>query len=199
VPGRTPSDAVKAFLEPLKMALSCIARAQLTVSPTGYSNTDREHVWALNRAQGAVLAGSQLRLKASMRYRIVPTEPGSDEPWRVTTRGYLYTLENAQSEDEILAWHWHPTSSHTGPHAHVGSTQLGPQASLSARSHISTSRVAFEAVVQTALELGASPIRDDWESQLALTLGLFEVYRTWGTLPPEDPPPEGTHSGRHRR
>jgi hypothetical protein len=181
----------------LKVALSCITHGQLTVSPTGYSNTDREHSWSLNRLAGAALDGTGIQLKASMRYRIIRTEPGSDEPWRVTTRGYMYTLERRARGDEIVAWHWHPTSNYAGPHLHVGNEQLGEGAALTSRSHISTSRVAFESVVRTAVELGATPMRSDWEDRLRISHDIFELYRTWGTVPPDQRPPEP--SGRHRR
>jgi hypothetical protein len=192
VPGRTPADAVKAFLEPIQLALSCIAHGKITVTPGGYGSTEREHVWAVNRVNGAVLPGCGLRLRGSMRYQIVPTAEGEDLPFRCTTRGYIYAIEHVGSGQEIAAWHWHPNSAYTAPHLHVGSSQLESDATLTGRAHLGSGRTSFEAVVRSAVELGAKPIREDWEHQLDLTRGVFEIYRSWGTTPPEV-------TGRHRK
>src|ERR1035441_102287 len=61
-----------------------------------------------------------LKLRLVHHYRIaeVPDERG---PWKVSTAGYFYALDDSRDR-EIIAYHWHPggRSPIRFPHLHVG-------------------------------------------------------------------------------
>jgi hypothetical protein len=66
------------------------------------------------------------RLRGSMTYRIVPTnDDDTENDWRCSTRSYMYALEHVGTGQQIAAWHWHPHTTFTNPHLHIGSSQLG--------------------------------------------------------------------------
>ncbi|MGN6244532.1 MAG: hypothetical protein ACTHQ3_12805 [Motilibacteraceae bacterium] len=145
--------------------------------------------WTLNGSTGAPLrgTGAPRHLKAAMKYEIVPCAPDEgDEPWRVSTRAYMFALLD-RDEAELWAWHWHPDggSSHTLPHQHVGTPVLAPDGPLTHRTHVPCGRTSFEEVVKFAIELGAQPRRPDWQNVLALTEAPFLLYRSWAARPNE--------------
>ena len=121
-----------------------------------------------------------------MRYQIVP---GDDARWRVTTRGYLYSIESAGVE--LVSYHWHPQGrSHVeGPHIHVGTAALTESGVLTPKSHIPTSRISLEAVVRFVItELQVQPAVPDWSERLTLSDSVFQLYRKWGGHSAAQPP-----------
>ena len=104
--GRTPQQAVKAFLEPIRLALSCVTAAQ--VSRTG-DTADTEHVLLLAEGQRVTLPctqGGPLAIRVTQHYRVVRAE-GRGGPWKVKITAYYYTLEDGNGA-EILSYQWHP-------------------------------------------------------------------------------------------
>lgn len=91
------------------------------------------HALTLNGDRPIVLKGKpELLLKIGMLYEIVRTQERTERGvWRVSTRGY-----KMQS-----------------PHAHLGHTQLAPDAVLSYKAHHPTGRISLESVIR--LEPGA--------------------------------------------
>jgi hypothetical protein len=81
---------------------------------------------------------------------------------------YVLRVEEAKH----FAFHWHPDgkSDVTWPHLHVYEER---------KLHVPTGRVAIEQIVRLAIDLGAPPIRDDWEDVLARSLSRFQDWRTW--------------------
>jgi len=76
LPGRTPTEAVDDFLEPLKDAVACVAQAKFTVSPGGRSQRGRDHALTLNNDEPVKLKCSPaLMLRVTMHYEILPNEP----------------------------------------------------------------------------------------------------------------------------
>lgn len=177
MPGRTPHEAVQNFLAPLQRALSRFTRSVLTVG--GGYHPGADHTALLNDGLPVRLAGEfGLGLIVSMRYRIIEEPQPGVGPWRVETTGYVYSVIDSESQ-EILAYHWHPAAAATWPHLHLGpgaGTLLLPLMT----AHLpSGRRVAVEQVLRLVVEMGAEPLRSDWEEVLEESLSAFERWRTW--------------------
>jgi hypothetical protein len=180
LPGRSPREAVDAFLEPLQDAISCVARAKITLSPGGRGEPGKIHGLTVNEDEPIKLKCKPvLMLRIGMLYEIVQTnEPGRLQ-WRVSTRGYAYEMQTASGE-LVWSYHWHPTSRVMNPHAHLGHTQLAEDAVLYQKAHNPTGRVSLEGVIRACItEYGAAHMRDDWDKTLALREGDFQLYRSW--------------------
>ena len=178
MPGDSPYEAYVAFVEPLKAALSCIAHTKITVSPDGKHAVDRTHSWTLQRGLGARLRGG-FRLDARMKYQIIRDDREGYGPYRVTTKAYDYALCRESDGVELFAQHWHPDSTYTAPHMHLGSTLLNPDEPLSRVAHIPTSRATLEQAIRLSMALGVEPICDDWDDRLTLAEGPHVLFRSW--------------------
>jgi hypothetical protein len=183
LPGRNPREAVDAFLEPLRDALSCIARVKITLSPGGYGLRGKTHALTVNDDKPIKLRYPPktpvLMLRVCMQYEVVPNDQVGQESWRVSTRGYDYELQSSSGE-LIWSYHWHPGTRVQRPHIHVGRTQLAEDAVMSSKAHHPTDRVSLESIVRACItEYGAEPLKDDWDKTLALREGLFKLYRRW--------------------
>ena len=183
--GRTPAEAVEAFLAPLRLAVSCVTPAVLNVSG-GYHATDRPHALVLGNGDPVKLAGeSRLSLSLRQNYRIVEFE-GPRGPWKVQTVAYAYRLDAPAGE--LIAYHWHPQglSTVTSPHLHLGAgAELG--FALLQGAHVPTGRIAIEDLLRLAIgELAVQPLRDDWREVLEGAQAGYEAWRTWPT--PKPPP-----------
>lgn len=176
-----------AFLEPIQDAVSCLAQAKVTVSPGGQNVDGRVHGLTVNLDRPVKLKGQPLLLRVRMQYEIIRAEDPERGPWRVTTHGYAHEVQQSDGQ-AVISWHWHPTTQMSEPHIHAGTTQLADEAVLSRRHHIPTDRVSLESVVRFCIaELGAEPLRDDWEKILDLNEGLFKLHRSWACYPPPAP------------
>jgi hypothetical protein len=180
LPGRTPREAVDAFLEPIKDSLSCIARAKITLSHDGWGASNTIHGLTVNNDQPVKLVCKPpLMLRIGMLYEIIRDDDPRRGPWRVSTRAYAYELQTSGRE-LVWSYHWHPQSTVTNPHAHLGHTQLAPDAVLSHKAHHPTGRVSLESVIRTCIsEYGVEPLQEEWDKTLALREGDFEIQRTW--------------------
>jgi hypothetical protein len=180
MPGRSPKDALDAFLGPLREALSCVARGNLTQSP-GALDVGETRSWALNRAEGALLG--EVRLQAGMHYEIQDRGASrGHERFKVSTRGYMYAIELASDGSEVMAFHWHPngTSPIRVPHYHFGEEAIAPSGVFLARAHIPSPRVSFEQVIRTLVEDVRVPaLREDWDECLHRTEALFDEHKSW--------------------
>jgi len=181
LPGRTPREAVDAFVAPLQDIVSCVARAKINLSHDGWGMAGKIHALTVNGDQPITLkCRPALLLKIGMLYEIIRTE---DKPergtWRVSTRGYMYEMQTASGE-LVWSYHWHPTGKVGSPHAHLGHTQLAAGAVLSYKAHHPTGRISLESVIRTLLtEYGVAAMRDDWEAILVMRESDFQMYRTW--------------------
>ena len=153
-------------------------------SPGGRQKTGAMHAWTLNGTEGAPLSTGHI-LKARMRYEIIKDDKG--EPWRVTTRGYMYSVEDADGQ-ELLSAHWHPDTAgpHKRPHMHFPDRVVSPEGGFLAREPIHTGRITFEEVVRFAVRnLGTEPLCTDWENRLLLAETPHKLYRSWHQTPEE--------------
>lgn len=185
MPGRKPYDAFGAFVKPLTSALACVANTKILTSPGGKNDMGTVHTLYITGAGNddgyITLTGDQsLELRARMYYEIIRDPRIGYGPYRVTTRGYDYSLRTSDG-CAVLEYHWHPSgkSHEVAPHIHLGDAQLRPDAVLRNKQHLPTGRITFEAVVKSAIESGALPLCDDFAERLHETELRHVQYRSW--------------------
>jgi len=185
LPGKTPKDAEWALVERLQRAFGCVTHERLSFSGGNYRATE-PLVLLLGDGSPIELHGAaRVSLTFQMHYRIVEGE-GVRGPWKTTTSGYLYGLDDADGR-EILEYHWHPSghSEETSPHLHLGAGAHVGRAELPG-AHLPTGRVAVEDVLYLAITVfGVEPLHAAWQDVLADSKAAFEAYRTWPA--PVDP------------
>jgi hypothetical protein len=174
--GRTPQEAVRNFLEPLKAVVGCITDEGLVARQTRCAD---ERQTAAFRAGFAILHrkdGQTLTLELYHRY-VVREAQGRRGPWSVSTVEWIYQVGD-QSDEPIAEFHWHPESGHIRwPHVHAH----GARDSLTLhRLHLPTGRVSVEAVIRFLIEdLGVIPRRSDWEAVLERHEQACRRARSW--------------------
>jgi hypothetical protein len=155
---RTPAEAVEHYRGRIVRLLSCVTSAHTTVS--GYHASDLPHRLSLADGDPVRLRGElRLTLDVTEQYRVCE----DTDSWRVEIVGYLYAIE--YDGRELVAYHWHPhgDSPITWPHMHVG-TDIRVGDRWLGKVHLPTGTVGLEQVVALAIvELGAEPLRDEWE------------------------------------
>jgi hypothetical protein len=180
VPGATVPAAVEAFLDPLREAAACFGGAHFTLSPGSRGNLGAIHFWTLNNDRPVEL-GEGVSFRASMHFEILDIGQGKRRgPFRVTTRGYMYAV--IVRDQELLAAHWHPTSSSpfTEPHWHIGAAALAADGVYLERAHIPSPRVSFEKMIRFMIEqMGVPPHREDWSERLERSEALFREHSSW--------------------
>lgn len=187
MPGRTPAEAVKAFLEPIEKALACVATAKITVPRGGLSpQVEQHHQWTINDGAGVELLtdGPDLFLFAAMYWKVITDERDGYGPYRVKTLGYDYSLVQGENT-ELWAIHWHPSgrSWEKHPHLHLGDALLARTAPVSSKTHLFTGRMTFENAIRWAVDFGAEPLYDDWQDRLTLAETPHMLYRSWSATP----------------
>lgn len=126
------------------------------------------------------LGKSDVELRARMKYKIIEDGRDGYGPFRVTTRGYDYSVRKIDGT-AVIDYHWHPTgkSHELRPHIHIGSAQLRPDSILSNKQHLLCGRVTFEAVIRNLVHQGVPPRSDDWSDLLDLCEAPHLLHRTW--------------------
>ncbi len=100
-------------------------------------------------------------------------------PWKTTTRAYQYHVTKMDGS-EIILFHWHPASTVTQPHLHLGRSTLDPDGVLSRTSHVPTGRISLEQVIGLLInDLDVVPRRTDCQEILASGLADFRQWSTW--------------------
>lgn len=178
MPGRTPAEAVNDYLEPLSRAISCVTRSVLDVQG-GYYPADDPHPMLLAGGDPVRLStgpGSQEHLAISVLglYELV-RYTGSGGPWEARSVGHQYALEDSGGQ-EIVAYHWHPTSSITTvpdyPHLHLGAGSGVSQRQLR-KAHVPTGYVSLADFLQLLIsDFQITPLRRDWKDALEGASGL---------------------------
>lgn len=163
--GDSPYEAVRQYLIPIRLALSCITKVVPDVSGGYYVATD-PHRLTLARGQLVPLQGaSRLSLTLIQYYRVL--EDARAGSWDVETTTYYYGLDDERGH-EVVAFHWHPGQPGTSdvPHLHLGFGSGITRPEL-VGAHIPSGQLAIPDLVRFLLhELAVQPIRDDWESVL---------------------------------
>jgi hypothetical protein len=182
MPGRTPPAAIKAFTQPLQLALSCIGSVHITLSQGALGAVGETHSWMLNDGSPISL-GNGLFFSASMKFETL--DRGQSEGrrrYRISTREYIYEVMEPGSR-QIISAHWHPlarNSRYTDPHWHVGGVALAKNRVYLDRAHIPSPRVSIEEFIRLMIEeLGVVPRQEDWDKRLRKTHKAFAEHKSW--------------------
>jgi hypothetical protein len=186
MPGKTTHEAVERFLEPLRVAVTCLGPQQLQVIKSGKQYAlDEPHVLTWNRGLPVPMTtsdGRRIELALKQSFSIVHVPDNVEHgPYKVKTLSYAYSISR-EDQREIIAWHWHPDapSWQKTPHLHVGSTQLADNAVISNHHHLPTGRVSVEGIIRLAInDLGVRPAREDWQEKLMESEFKFQLHRSW--------------------
>lgn len=182
MPGRSVSEAIDAFVDPLRQALSCVGTGHLTLSPKARRDVGEPHTWVLNGGDRPVALGGDLGLRAMMGFEV--QDRGSsqrDQRFKVRTRAYMYSI--VIPGGELMCAHWHPggLSDVEFPHWHFGSPVLSPTGVFLERAHIPSPRVSFEYFLRLAIETipEVTPAKNDWDDRLARLESTFDKHKSW--------------------
>lgn len=172
VAGRTPSEAIRAFVDPIQNAISYWTIGG-KITADSY-DPKKPGVLVLNRGVDVPLLGKTgMTFNISMNYVIVPTH--ESDPWKVSTTGWIYSL---RGEFGLLEFHWHPISeSHWHrPHVHVDKS----------KHHVPTGRVLIEDVLLAAADRGAECRNiEEWTQVVDTNFSNFALSATWGHTSPD--------------
>ena len=172
----SPAEAVAAFIEPLRRALSCVTDRVL--GATHYHEIELDQPRALTFGRDEE---TRVRLRDNLILDVahffeVTEEPDEAGPYRCHTLAYSYDFRHVDGPS-VLAFHYHPRSRVVAPHAHVH--QYTEPVDLS-KLHVPTGRASLESIVRLTIEeFGAPPQRDDWDAVLSAAEAGFHARRTW--------------------
>lgn len=169
--GKTPAEAVKAFIGPIQDALGLFASGKVT------ADTYKPDVLGLLVFNGGevVKLANKVGLRVTMQYRIAESDDAVRGPWKVRTAGYMYGLR--VDGEKLYDYHWHPISKSHEERPHLHCAAVG-------KSHVPTGRVMIEDVLNLAIELGAEPNdRTRWKELDQLNREKFARGATWGVGP----------------
>lgn len=131
----------------------------------------------------ALRSRSGLQLTAVMQFECLDQgQSRRSERYRISTRGYMYGLQDPNGS-EVFAAHWHPlgSSPYVDPHYHVGAAALSDDGVFSPRAHIPSHRVSLEEFVRFVItQFDVEPTCDDWNERLRSTEDTFDRYKSWG-------------------
>jgi hypothetical protein len=187
VPGHTAYEAVQEFLAPLEEAIAVLdGFSKLVVlGKQGAYRKNEVYSWSLNGDLGMKLTGVGI-FRADMHFEIIDADPAKyGKPFRVTARGYRYSLEDKPGRDQErgeVRWmmHWHPNGRSTVdyPHLHMR-PDLGP--------HQPTSRLTFEKAIEWCIATDAPLTCETDEAMqiVLLTETNHRLNRTWNERPGE--------------
>lgn len=203
MPGSSPYEAFSAFITPLVDALKCVTTPKIAVSHGGKNIINVRHLLFLTghkwENDGYLALGrSGIEFRARMKYMLIEDNREDYGPYRVTTRGYDYSVRT-QDGTAVLDYHWHPTglSHEKRPHIHIGSAQLSDESVLAKKQHLCCGRVTLETVIRNLIvNQGVEPLTRDWSDLLDLCETPHILHRTWsmdyeketGRPVPEDEP-----------
>lgn len=169
--GNTPYQAVKNFLAPLQLAISCVSHAVIRHGGKEYD---------VNSGPYAILVGGKCKLKRDpaltldirMQYKIVEA-PGERGPYKVTITAYMYIVDDHRGR-EVFSYHWQPDGPQVKhPHLHVEHPAFK-------MAHFPTGRISLEDIVRLLVsDFGVRPLKSDWNEILSETHRKFSAYRTW--------------------
>jgi hypothetical protein len=184
--GRSPSQAVQRYIEPLTDALQCVTQRRLSRPPTRELKLDTLYEANLGDMDPVVLAGpTPLMFSAGQNFEIV--EIDRDDPrgrFAIRPRGYFYEIATADDR-QILSFHWQPDAKPsrssdrvvTLPHIHVGTAISAGQAAVGRdfhKVHIPTGVVPLSDVVWLLIDQFSVTLQHHrWQDVLTRTGALF--------------------------
>ena len=181
MPGKTPAEAIQAYISPLQQSLSCFGKT--LIRSNGYG-PGVLHAATLSEPTVQVVTQEEeiLNLSFIQQFEVRKTLLGL---WKVTTRSYLYSVED-EAGQEIIAFHWHPDSGDSPihfPHMHIchgAGVSIRPEVR---NIHFRTDRIAFEDFALILIDdFHVVPDRDDARAVLEANLGKFKAHRSWSSV-----------------
>jgi hypothetical protein len=174
-----PREAVRNFVEPLQDAVLCVANAYVNVRG-GYFVRPEPHVLTLNNGEYIPVSGPRdISFSVSHDYNIVESEHPERGPWKVASRGYIYTV--SERDVPVFAYHWHPTPGWDVqfPHLHLYLLE-SIEGNPTHKAHFPTGRVSLESVIRLLIrEFDVEPLRTDYTEVLNKGEEAFIEYRLW--------------------
>lgn len=189
MPGRSPTQAFKNYIKPLRQALQCITDSRLTVAKRQTIEVDTLYAVVLNDMDPVPIRGEiPLGFTAGQTVSIITTEASDPRgPYRASTARYFYEIATTEGQ-EILSFHWTPEEPGRGaitfPHLHVGRALIANQTTIRPEDfhkvHIPTGRVSIEAVVRLLItEFGVTHRNPRWRQILQRSETAFPRWQTW--------------------
>ena len=175
MPGKTPREAVKAYIEPLQKNIAIVCSGVLRVN--NYDLLD--NISVLTLPDPALLNGpADLLFSFLQQYKII--KDPQNGPYRVTTRYFKYAVE-AEDGLEIFGYHWHPEgpSPIIFPHLHIGRGCGIGSPEVVGKAHFPTGRVAFEDVIRFLIDEFVKPDRTLWQELAERTKALLIKQKSW--------------------
>jgi hypothetical protein len=180
--GRTSGAAVRAFVDPLQAAISCVTPAILIAR----RSAGPAAALYLTLSEEPAPLGADLSLAIEHRYAIVEAGRGRDR-WRVRTTGYSYRLSDVDRR-ELVVYQWNPDPASRSPvripHLHIGRSLDDPslppdfrqRVGRLVKAHLPTGHVTLTAILRVAIEdLGVTPSRADWGALLRAADGVISA------------------------
>ena len=181
--GRTLSQAVNTYIEPLAEALLCITQRRLSRPPSQGLRPNTPYEAVLADMDSVELRGKvPLTFSAGQNFEITELHELDERgPYEVHTRAYFYAIATAEGRD-ILEFHWQPDAKPTrdgervvtAPHMHVGPAITAGQTAVRPgtfhKAHIPTGRVILQAVVRLLIsEFEVESLNTNWQAILDRT------------------------------
>jgi len=160
VTGRDERDARRAVPRTMQRSLACISPAVITGAPSGAGEPEY-----IETPQRYVPLGGRYPLEFWLHHSYELSR--QDDALTAFTTGYFYQLRERNSP-EVIAFHWHPNRRNQPSFAHLHLRSCSDSVEIDRKNHVPTGHVSFVSVVRFAIvELGARPLRPDWEAVLA--------------------------------
>ena len=161
--GRTPVEAVRNYIDPIQIAVSCVTDSVVSVDG-GYYPSAMPHLLTMNRETPVRLGGeSRLWFLLHKYYRVIESDLPSDS-WMVEETGYRYAVIDTEGKD-VLEYHWHPVgeSPVVAPHLHIGHGAMIGRAEIGG-AHLPTGQVTISDILRMLIrDFSITPRRSDWE------------------------------------
>jgi hypothetical protein len=166
MPGRTATDARRNYIEPLARAIGFVTQASLVMLNTDPAAKSSVLRLGPRAAGGVELAGSTRRLVVGIMQRI-RTDRVADAPpneqFETYSSAYSYSIGEAASGLEILAYHSHPGGSgFERPHIHV-SQGAGELLREIRQAHLPTGSVLLQEFLTLLVRDFGVRARPGWE------------------------------------
>jgi hypothetical protein len=161
---------VAAYVAAVQTTVGCVVGD--IVRATGHRPETSPLTLLLAGGRAVALAGGVFPLGLDVRqfYQLVenPSAPRRRR-WRVELVGYRYALTARRTEQEVLAFHWHPhVTDKAFPHVYLEAGLGLPRDLIGI--HVPTGEIALEDVIRLAIEeLGVRPRLSRWRSILDQT------------------------------
>lgn len=168
MPGRNPTEAWRAFRDPLVRVAGAVSQM------TRLEERDFENGVRMLSTPPEGMPFGALTLNFSFHLRHLETESGDH---RMTTTRYTHSLVDS-SGARAFAWHWHPESRRANvkyPHLHISKGEAFSS------KHIPTGRVCIEDIILFGFdELSVTPAYETAPAVVIEVRDRHKEHRAWG-------------------